>query len=145
MMKIKIVPIVLLIACAAPSKQVDIESLKAEIMDAEKQFNDMAAEQGLTEAFATFAAEDAVIKRGGKLYKGRAAIREWYENNSSPDEQLTWKPDFIDVSNSGDLAYTYGSFTFSYPDSTGTMISNSGTFHSVWKRQEDGSWKFVWD
>jgi len=145
-MKIKALPLfALLVACSTTTPKVDIGTLKAEIMQAEKNFNDMAAEKGVAEAFAAFAAEEAVIKRGGKLIKGRIAIAEWYENNSDPDEKLTWKPDFIEVSSSGDLAYTYGGFEFSYPDSTGTIITSTGSFHSVWKRQADGSWKFVWD
>ena len=142
----KLLPfVIVLVGCGTSSSEVDLSVLKAEIMDVEKQFNDMAAEEGIMEAFATFAAEDAVIKRGGKLIKGRAAIKEWYQNNSGPDEKLTWKPDFVDVSSSGDLAYTYGGFEFSYPDSTGMIQTSSGTFHSVWKRQADGSWKFVYD
>ena len=27
----------------------------------------------------------------------------------------------------------------------GNENSMEGIFHTVWKRQEDGSWKFVWD
>ncbi|MEP5612793.1 MAG: DUF4440 domain-containing protein [Cyclobacteriaceae bacterium] len=145
-MKVKLLPLLtLLTACSTTPKQIDVESLKAEIMQAEKAFNDMAAEQGVAAAFAAFAAEDGVIKRGGKLIMGNKSIAEWYLENSSPEEKLTWKPDFVDVSSSGDLAYTYGGFEFSYPDSTGTMQTSTGYFHSVWKRQADGSWKFVWD
>ena len=69
------------------------------------------------------------------------------ENQASKlmDENLSWKPDFVDVSASGDLGYTYGHFTYSYTDSTGTIMESSGVFHTVWKRQADGSWLFVWD
>ena len=58
---------------------------------------------------------------------------------------LVWKPDYVDVSESGDLAYTYGKYTFTSRDSTGRKVVSKGIFHTVWKRQEDGSWKFVWD
>ncbi|MFC2138829.1 YybH family protein, partial [Bacteroidota bacterium] len=59
--------------------------------------------------------------------------------------KLEWKPDYIDVSTSGDLGYTFGKFTFSAKDTTGKLIESEGIFHTVWKRQEDGSWKYVWD
>ena len=59
--------------------------------------------------------------------------------------KLEWKPDYIDVSISGDLGYTYGKFTFSAIDTTGKLIESEGIFHTVWKKQEDGSWKYVWD
>jgi ketosteroid isomerase-like protein len=144
-MKINILFLLLITACSTTNSTTDLESLKTEVMQAEKEFNDVAEEEGIAKAFAAFAAENAVIQRRGELIKGQAAIASWYENNSNPDATLSWEPDFIDVSQSGDLAYTYGKFEFSYPDSTGTKITSSGTFHSVWKRQADGSWKFVWD
>lgn len=36
-------------------------------------------------------------------------------------------------------------YTYSVTDSTGETKSSSGIFHTVWKRQADGTWKFVWD
>ena len=114
-------------------------------MKAEKDFNDMAQRDGLDEAFSYFAAPKGVIKRGKKVVKGKAAIKEWYKKDMRPNETLTWKPTFIDVSNSGDMAYTYGDYVFTSFDSLGNAKKNKGIFHTVWKRQTDGSWKFVWD
>lgn len=58
---------------------------------------------------------------------------------------LQWDADFVDVSKSGELAYTYGKYTFTAIDSTGKTIDDKGIFHTVWKKQKDGKWKFVWD
>ncbi len=118
---------------------------RSEIMAVEKKFNDLAQEKGLAVAFEKYAAPTGVIRKGGKVIQGPKAIREWYENDSRPGETLTWKPDFIDVSSSGDMAYTYGGYVFTTIDSTGAKKENTGTFHTVWKRQPDGNWKFVWD
>jgi len=102
----------------------------------------MAKERGMTAAFYAFAADDAVIKRGQNIIKGKEAIKEFYERQPSTG-QLEWSPDFADVS--GDLGYTYGKFTFSEKDSTGAVNQTTGFFHTVWKKQKDGTWKFVWD
>ncbi len=118
---------------------------KTEIMTVEKAFNDMAQKEGLTKAFEFYAAEDGVIRRKNKVYKGKSAISQWYKEDVKPNETLTWKPTFVDVSKSGDMAYTYGDFAFTYPDSLGNLKTNTGIFHTVWKRQADGNWKFVWD
>lgn len=67
------------------------------------------------------------------------------QNDVRPNETLTWKPTFVDVSKSGDMAFTYGDFVFTYLDSLGNKKQNKGIFHTVWKRQNDSSWKFVWD
>ncbi len=121
------------------------EIWKQEVADTEKAFNDMAQEKGLVEAFAHFAAEDGVIRRSRKIVKGKEEIRKWYEKDVRPNETLTWSPTFIDVSKSGDLAYTYGDFTFTSYDSLGNEKKNQGIFHTVWKRQADNTWRFVWD
>ncbi len=136
-------------ACASPQSPTDPaaqqEEWKAEIKQMEADFCQMAQEEGLVKAFEFYAAPDGVIKRGKNVIKGKQAIADWYTQDVRPNETLTWKPTFVDVSSSGDLAYTYGDFTFTYPDSTGNMKTNKGIFHTVWKRQEDGSWRFVWD
>ncbi len=122
-----------------------MDNYKAEIMQTEKDFAIMAKEEGLQAAFLFYAAEDAVINRNDSVLKGKEAIRVYYEKQSLKDVQLDWKPDYIEVSLSGDLAYTYGKYTFSAMDEQGEIIKSEGIFHTVWKRQADGSWKFVWD
>lgn len=117
----------------------------SEVRDVEMQFNKMAKEQGTTAAFYHFAAENAAMKKGRTIVKGRDNIRTWYEKDYREGDLLQWKPTFIDISNSGDLAYTYGDYTFSYLDTTGLKKVSHGIFHTVWKKQSDGQWKFVWD
>jgi len=134
-----------LIACSEPANESDIAKWKLEIEKVEKDFNAMAQKEGLTQAFRYFAAEDGVIRRGKKVIKGKEAIKEWYKKDVRPNETLTWKPSFVDISKSGDMAYTYGNYIFTSTDSTGTKKESTGIFHTVWKRQTDGSWKFVWD
>lgn len=133
------------LGCKNTNQEADQEKWKAEIVSVEKAFNDMAQKEGLVKAFEYYAADEGVIKRGKKVIKGKTAIANWYENDVKPNETLTWVPTFVEVSQSGDLAYTYGDFTFTYPDTLGKLKQNKGIFHTVWKRQADGSWRFVWD
>ncbi len=133
------------IGCTTADTKTNREKWKSEIIQVEKNFNDMAQDKGLTAAFHHFAATDGVIKRQNKIVKGKVAIQEWYKNDVQPNETLTWKPTFVEVSSAGDLAYTYGNFIFTSIDSSGTKKENKGIFHTVWKRQSNGEWKFVWD
>ncbi len=132
-----IVPL-LIVSCKAKTGR-DRES----IIGTEREFAIMAEEKGIAEAFFHFAADSAVILRGGKLIKGREAIRDYYDTGLKPGTKLKWTPDFADVS--GDLGYTYGKYIHQVPDSSGNIIESHGMFHTVWKRQPDGSWRFVWD
>lgn len=121
------------------------EDWKAEVTETEKAFAQMAKDSGLHKAFVHFAAPDGVIQRNRTVLRGKKAISEYYEGRYATEPTLEWTPEFVDVSSSGDLAYTYGPYRFITVDSTGTENVATGIFHTVWKRQSDGSWKYVWD
>lgn len=120
-----------------------IANWKKEIVDTELAFCKMAEKEGMDKAFLTFAAPDGVMLRGDRLIKGIDSITTYIEGKTT--QRLSWKPDFVEVSTSGDLGYTYGMYTYKYTDSLGNAQTSKGVFHTVWKRQPDGSWKFVWD
>jgi len=121
------------------------EKLKSELYAVEKEFCAMAQTEGVQKAFVYFAADSAVILRRGQLLKGKEAILKQYESFPRKGSKLEWAPDFADVSVSGDLGYTYGKYTLTSTDSIGHTTKNEGVFHTVWKRQPDGQWRFVWD
>lgn len=117
-----------------------------EIAASEKAFEQMAAEKGLAEAFSFFADSLAVIKRGNdSLIKGKAGIRNFYNAANFLQARVQWSPDFIEASQDGKMGYTYGRYVWTGIDNNGAMVKNSGVFHTVWKKQTDGSWKYVWD
>lgn len=117
-----------------------------EIETAEKDFQKMSAEKGIMEAFWFYADSNAVIKRqNDSLIKGKEAIRNFYSAPFYKLASVTWAPDFTDASEQGDFGYTYGKYTWQAKDSTGKVTEYKGVFHTVWKRQADGSWKYVWD
>lgn len=135
-----------LIAISCQPNASQSEKWEQEIMDVEEAFSKMALEDGIPKAFLHFSAEDVVLMRNNKLTVGKEELRVKYSNlDPTPGTSLTWKPDFVDVSSSGDMAYTYGKYVYSQTDSLGNIKSDTGIFHTVWKRQADGSWKFVWD
>ncbi len=135
----------ILIGCTKSKTNGNITVWKSEVLKVEQDFNDLAQKIGLADAFYTYAANDGVIRKSGKLVEGKVAIQDWIKNDVRPNETLTWKPTFVDVSSSGDLAYTYGNATFTFIDSLGNKKEKTSVYHTVWKRQEDDTWKFVWD
>jgi len=121
------------------------EKYKAEIIQTEKDFEKMAADSGLPVAFSYYVADSGVVSVRDTLFRGKTAVKKYYQSWTVKDVSLTWSPDFVDVSSSGDMGYTYGRFSFSCKDSTGKLSHSTGIFHTVWKKQQDGSWRFVWD
>ncbi len=134
-----------LASCKSNKTAENVENWKKEIIQVEKDFNDLVQKVGLADAFYKYAANDGVIRKNGKLIEGKAAIQKWIKNDVRSNETLTWIPVFVDVSNSGDLAYTYGDATFVFIDSHGDKKVKTSVYHTVWKRQKNGDWKFVWD
>lgn len=134
-------------SCQSGSTADKTDLWKQEIFQAEADFAHMALKEGIEPAFLAFAAEDAVMMRNNQVVRGREEIRQWFAKRPSDPSKikLDWKPDFVEVSASGDLGYTYGPYTLTMIDSAGTAQTQTGIFHTVWKRQPDGSWRFVWD
>ncbi len=137
--------LVLLSSCTRYTKQPELNDCKREIIQTEKEFEKMAEDKGLAEAFSFFASDSAAIRARGKIILGKTEIRNHYNNLPYKNVSLSWSPDFVDVSSSCDLGYTYGKYKIAFTDSLGKNNSDSGYFHTVWKKQKDGKWRFVWD
>ena len=118
--------------------------LADEIVAVEAAFAKMAADSGIGPAFVYFASDNAVILRGKELVRGKDSIALLFRDRINTGESLTWKPDFVDVAASGDLAYTYGKYIYSV-EVDGKAVSDTGIFNTVWRRDSEGNCKFVWD
>ncbi len=136
----------MLFACQT-DQSAKIEKWKQEIYETELAFSRLSEKEGVEKAFLTYAAEDVVVKRQNRLVIGRDSLAAYLANFNANEgnEVLTWEPDFVDVASSGDMGYTYGKYIYRVTDSLGTVTENRGVFHTVWRKQPDGQWKFVWD
>jgi len=143
--KISLVICIIGLAACHDTSTADLEKTRQEVMAAEKAFNDMAATNGVKAAFLHFADSSAVLNRRGQIVKGKQAISDYFDTWNYSKVSLTWSPDFVDVSKSGDLAYTFGNYAFEATDSSGQSVSDTGVFHTVWRKQADGQWKYVYD
>jgi ketosteroid isomerase-like protein len=138
--------VLLLLSCTAENKKIDREKVQNEIRDAERAFEQMAADSGIAHAFWYYADSAAVIRReNDTLIIGREPIRQYYSTPSFQTAKVSWAPDHVQVSDDGSMAWTYGKYLWRNTDSTGGTQSFTGVFHTVWKRQADGSWRYVWD
>ena len=110
----------------------------AEVVAAENAFADRAAESGTRTAFLEFAADNGVIFN----LKPENAKQVW-QTRAANNSLLAWRPAWADVSAAGDLGYTTGTWAFSRSktDSPGAW----GEYFTVWKKQADGTWKFLLD
>lgn len=133
---------VLLIACVKKPIVKSQEELQNEIIKVEKNFEKVVSQKGISEGFYIFADSNAVIKReNDTLIKGKENIKNYYSTPIYKTAKVSWQPDFVEVSGDGTMAYTYGKYVWIADN----FKTSKGIFHTVWKKQKDGSWKYVWD
>ena len=113
----------------------------APVVEAEHAFAQHSIDHGMKPAFLRYAAPDGVIvNRSGPVN----AIETWARRDPAPTGLLTWWPVYADVSRAGDMGWTTGPFEFREKPSD-EKPADTGHFFTVWRKQRDGSWKFVLD
>lgn len=116
-----------------------------ELMEADRAFAAATAEQG-SAGWVSFFAEDGTMFRGGRPVVGHDAIRELMAP-ALDDEgvALTWEPETGEIAASGDLGYTRGRWESRATGPDGAVAVRTGSYVTIWKRVEDGSWKVTLD
>lgn len=109
------------------------------LVQMERDFAKAAATKGTRDAFLEFLAEDGILFQPGPV-NGR---KFWTERQPRKG-LLSWEPIFADVSRAGDLGYTTGPWEFR-PNRADDQPVAFGQYFTIWKKQNDGSWKFVLD
>lgn len=117
-----------------------LRAMEAQLVEADRRFADAVARQGLGAWVSAFATGGRMIS-GGESFIGIEAIRRrMLPAFADSTFTLTWDPVYAEVSASGDLGYTVGRYTTSV-GAGDAADTEQGTYLTVWRRQDDGSWK----
>lgn len=132
--------------CQKEAAKPDPEAIKNAIKADETKWNNQFKAQD-QEGLVSHYADDAYFVDGGKAADGSVPIRKAYaEGMADPAFAVSFASDKIDVASSGDLAYSRGHFTEKYTDpKTKKVMTHSGSYLTVYKKQSDGSWKAAED
>ena len=110
----------------------------AELLRADSAFAGISVSHGARAAFLAFASEGAVAFGGGaRMSEGRDAIASGFDGFPA-GAVLEWWPVSAEIARSGDLGCTVGEAMI-------TSLHHYSKYLTIWKRQRDGSWKFVAD
>jgi len=136
-------------ACAKDNKGASAspDSVKQAIQADQAKWNQQFKAKD-TEGMVGHYADDAYFVAPGLAgTEGSTPIRQIYANASTdPAFDVQLKVTKVDAASSGDLAYARGTFTEKYTDKkSGKVMSDSGSYLTVYKKQDDGSWKAVED
>lgn len=120
-----------------------MKEARKEVLSTDRAFSAMSAEKGTNAAFLHYAATDAVkLQEGTFPVIGLNALRESFQSVSDSGFRLTWEPVKTEVSQSCDMAFTFGNYELE--DFTRRQI-RYGNYVTIWRKQKDGSWRWVLD
>lgn len=128
-----------LTALAIQQKKSDRAADLDALVNTERAFVRTAAEKGTRAAFLAFLADDGIVFAPGPV-NGK---KEWEARPARPG-LLAWEPIYADISAAGDLGYTTGPWEFRPKGADDKPIA-FGNFMTIWKRQADGTFKFMLD
>jgi uncharacterized protein (TIGR02246 family) len=125
----------------------DTASVKDAIKADEKAWNDQFKSKDLEALAGHYAGDAYFVAPGIKPASGSTEVRKTYANAMSDKNfTISFSSDKIDVAASGDLAYARGRFNEKYTDpKAGKVMAGEGSYITVYKKQQDGSWKAVED
>jgi ketosteroid isomerase-like protein len=136
------------LSLAACFSGVDLEEEKLRILETDKEFSKYSMENSSSEAFYLYMDSDGtVLPQKGYPLVGKEAFGKLLtpKTEGGSTSTLEWEPDSVEISQSGDLGYTFGRYESTVVNEQGEEIKTYGHYVTIWKKQPDGSWKFVFD
>jgi uncharacterized protein (TIGR02246 family) len=137
----------LLGGCVREPAKPDTAAIEKQLRDNEVKWNAAYAAHDAQALGGAYADDAALANPGAPLVTGRGEIlKETALFAADPAMKVAFAADRIGVAASGDLAYTRGHFTLTMTDPATKKPANSaGNYLTVWKKQDDGSWKAIED
>jgi len=111
----------------------------------EAEFMQAAADKGSAGYMSYYADESVEVPNGYPAIQGKIEIAKTMGFLDDKSNRLIWTPVGADISSSGDLGYTWGTYEFHSKDKSGNPSTDYGKYTSIWKLQKDGTWKVVLD
>ncbi len=129
---------VVVAVASACGQQTALTQIQEEVRGREAAFAKTMADRNLA-AFTSFLSPEAVFVGAAQTSRGRQEIADaWKRYFDGSQAPFSWRPDTVEVLDSGTLALTSGPVF----DPQGQRI---GAFNSTWRREADGVWRIVFD
>jgi ketosteroid isomerase-like protein len=116
------------------------------LRDLEARFVRAVADKKRDGFLAFWAKDAAIFPPGAGPAVGHDKIWEsWSPILENPDATLTWQPTRAEMAASGDLGYTYGRYESKRKGADGGVITRTGCYVTIWRKEKDGAWRVVLD
>ncbi len=129
-----------LLAVATPA----VADLTAEVRCREIGFS-KAAEARNLDAFRSFIDYDARFIASDVRRGVDEVAAAWAPFFAADGPTIRWRPGVVEVLEDGRLALSRGPYRVTAKNAEGETVEYWGTFNSVWRLNEDGEWRVVFD
>ena len=124
------------------ARKARLDSLRNDLLQTDLAFSQLSEQKGRNAAFISYADEKATLLRPYSMpITNKDSIVNLFSAYADSNYTLTWVPIRADVARSGELGFTYGTYSL--------VVKNAGkeegTYCTVWKKDKNHSWKFVLD
>ena len=136
----KVIAVLILFSSCVAKQEDKSKQAKQDIINADKAMNELASSKGFYYALLQYADSNVIKPKEGELPVIGKKQLEQYWTGKEDNKAITWAPVLSEASSSGDLGFTFGNWKFTSKD---TVMY--GNYTTIWKKQTDGSWKFIYD
>ena len=145
------VTIVAVVLCATASLgqqafAADRHAAESELRALDEEWSATAARNDLDGTVVFYADNAVLLPPNAPIATGKKSIRESCAGLLGPHTAVSWKWSKVEVAQSGELGYIYGSYKLSISASSESgAVNDTGKFLEVWKKQPSGKWKCIVD
>lgn len=137
--------VVVAVVAASCARTVNVEQEATALLAVDDAWSQTAKAKDL-DKFMSFTSPDTTLMlQGIPALKGDKAIRDAFTPLwKAPGFDLSWKASRAEVSASGDLGYTVGSYSLTMNNAAGIPATEKGKFVTTWEKI-DGTWRVLDD
>jgi ketosteroid isomerase-like protein len=95
--------------------------------------------------FASFIDDDARFISDTVLRGPMAIVEAWAPFFDESGPKILWRPYYIEVAETGDLAFSRGPYRISGRQESGDTYESWGIYNSVWRKAGDTAWNIIFD
>ncbi len=130
-----------------PTPAADTAGIAAQLMAADRAFNDAAAARGLDGWMSFFAPEAVSLNRMAEPARGEAAVRARSAATfANPAVRLTWGPIDAGAFLDGRSGWTVGRYEIRRRAADGAeTVAGTGRYITLWRRAEGNRWLITLD
>ena len=131
--------------CNTAPPPVDTKAAEDGVRAASTAWSKAAVARDVATVGSYYADDATVLPPNAPLVTGKDGAQKAWAAMLVPGNSVEWTPVKVAVSASGDMAYDRGTYKATMTEPGGKVMSDTGKYLCVWKKQADGSWKAVED